>query len=455
MGKSIDPKGFNIDQAVKHLSQAIQINTVSYPDYNAIDFARFDEFLHFLETAYPTVNQVCQREIINGYCPFYLWKSETGQGKKPILLIGHYDVVPVEAENEWEEPPFSGTVKDNFIWGRGALDNKQQVISVMEAAEYLINSGFQPDRDIYLVFGFDEEVGGERGAAPAARYFKEQGIEFECVIDEGGCIANGIMEGLVVPAALVGIAEKSWANIKITVSGQGGHSSMPPQHTAIGKLAQMIANVENNPMPAHLIMPVQEMFKKMAPYMPGKKMVLKNIDRLFPLLSSTLSKSPTTNAMIRTTIAFTMTEGGEAPNVLPQKASVVANLRILHGDNIDQVIAHIKNVNPGMDLEVEKTLVGDISGISPIDALPYQLMERIIGEMYPQTVVLPYLMAGGTDSRKYAGVCDKIYRFSAMVLDPKEYAGIHSTNERISIDNLASIIEFYCRFLTAYDNRTL
>ena len=324
----------------------------------------------------------------------------------------------------------------------------------MEAAEYLINAGFQPDRDIYLVFGYDEEVGGERGAAQAAQYFKEQGIEFECVIDEGGCIADGIMEGLVVPAALIGIAEKSWSNIRITVSGQGGHSSMPPQHTAIGKLAQIIASVENNPMPAHLIMPVQEMFKKMAPYMPGKKAILKNIDRLFPLLKSMLSKSPTTNAMIRTTVAFTMTEGGEAPNVLPQKASVVANLRILHGDSVDQVIAHIRKVNPGMDFEVEKTLVGDISGISPIDVPPYQLLERIIGEMYPSRS-LPYLMAGGTDSRKYAGVCDKIYRFSAMVLDPQEYASIHSTNERISIENLASIIEFYCRFLSAYDYKNM
>ena len=94
-----------------------------------------------------------------------MWKSESGQDKKPVLLIGHYDVVPVEAESQWEEPPFSGTVKGNFIWGRGALDNKQQVIAVMEAAEYLIDNGFQPDRDIYMVFGFDEEV-GESGVLP-------------------------------------------------------------------------------------------------------------------------------------------------------------------------------------------------------------------------------------------------------------------------------------------------
>jgi carboxypeptidase PM20D1 len=446
-------KSFDLDIALKHLSHAIKIKTVSYPDYEKIDFELFDEFLVFLEKSYPNINRVCKKEMINGYCPVYIWESENNDNK-PILLLGHYDVVPVEksSEADWEEEPFSGIIKNEYIWGRGTLDDKHQVIAVMEAVENLIISNYKPKRDIYMVFGFDEEVGGTRGAEEAAKVFKERNIEFECVIDEGGCIITDIMEGLTVPAAIIGVAEKGSTNIKITVAGQGGHSSMPPKSTAVGTIAKIVSNVENNPMPARLIMPVREMFKTMAPYMEGKKFILKNIDGLFPIINPILSKTPTTNAMIRTTMAFTMTGGGDAPNVLPQKAWTIVNLRILQGDSVDSALAHIRKVNPNIDFEIEKLLVEEPSQISSIDSEPYKILSGIINEMYPEAIVVPYLMVGGTDSRKYLKLCNNIYRFAAMVLTKKDYATIHSTNERISIKNFSNMIDFYTEFLLNYLN---
>ncbi|MEA1960537.1 MAG: M20 family peptidase [Bacillota bacterium] len=445
-----EDKTFDLNQAANHLAAAIRFKTVSYPDSEMTDFTEYEKFLVFLTETYPEVHRICKKEMVNTYSPIFIWEG-SDKGKKPLLLIGHYDVVPAgsESSEEWQEPPFSGTIKDDYIWGRGAIDDKHQVISIMEAVEYLIESGFQPKRDIYIAFGFDEEVGGKMGAEKLAALFKERHLEFECVIDEGGCITTDMMEGLDTSAALIGIAEKAWANFKITVTGQGGHSSIPPTNTAVGVLAQIIANIENHPMPARLILPVKEMFRKMAPHMQSKRFVLKNIEPLFPIINSALGKNATTNAMIRTTTAVTMTGGGDAPNVLPQKAWAVVNARILQGDTVDEVIAHIKKVNPGIDFTIETLLGENPSKISSLDAHAYKTIESIIAEMYPDVLVMPYLMVGGTDSRKYAEVCDNLYRFAAMVLPKELYETIHSNNERISTQNLFSMIEFYCKFITA------
>jgi len=451
MGNSDIEKSFNLERAAKHLADAIRIKTVSYTDYEKMDFKLFDEFLLFLEKTYPNINRVCKKELVNGYCSVYIWESGN-KDDKPILLLGHYDVVPVEkaSEADWEEDPFLGVIKDDYIWGRGALDDKNQVIAVMEAVEHLIDNDYKPKRDIYMVFGFDEEIGGIRGAEEAAKVFKERNISFECVIDEGGCVITDMMEGLSVPAAIIGIAEKGATAVKITVEGQGGHSSMPPKSTAIGRIAKIISNVERNPMPARLIMPVSQMFKTMAPYMANNKLVLKNIDHLFPIIKSILAKSPTTNAMIRTTIAFTMTGGGDAHNVLPQRAWAIANLRILQGDSVDKTIEHIKKVNQGIDFQIEKMQVEEPSQISSIDSEPYQIINNIINEIYPEAIIVPYLMVGGTDSRKYIELCKNIYRFSAVILTKEHYSTIHSTNERISKANFSNMISFYISFLLRY-----
>ena len=443
------PARFDLDRAAGHLAEAIRFKTVSYPDTEMTAFTQYADFLQFLVRSYPGLHQVCEKTMVNNYSPVFKWKGSNSSAK-PFLLLGHYDVVPaLEDDGAWQVPPFAGVIKENNIWGRGAIDNKGQVIAMLEALEFLTENGFQPERDIYIALGFDEEVGGSLGAVKTAAYFKENNLEFEFIIDEGGCIVTDIMAGLKVPAALIGVAEKATANFKISVDGQGGHSSMPPANTAIGTLAKVIANLENRPMPARLTMPVREMLKKMAPHMDSNRLVLKNIDKLFAAVSSVLSKNPTTNALIRTTIAATMAGGGYAPNVLPPEAWVIVNARLLQGDTIDGVMDHIRQVNQGIDFTLEKLMGVDPGQITPVDSAVYQTLEKILGEMYPGVLILPYLMAGATDSRNYAAVSENIYRFAAMVLDQEVYATIHSENERLSFDNLWGMMEFYYKLLTA------
>ncbi len=447
----IDHIMFDIKKAAENLSKAIKIKTISYADYERVDYKLYEEFLAFLDNTYPNINKVCKKEMINDYCPVYIWESES-RGNKPILLLGHYDVVPADQSKNspWEEGPFSGAIKDDFIWGRGTLDDKNQVIAVMEAIEHMIIKGIKLDRDVYMVFGFDEEVGGRQGAEKAAEVFKERNLQFECVIDEGGAIITDMLDGLTAPLALIGTAEKGSNNIKISVSGKDGHSSMPPTNTAVGTLAKLITNVEKNPMPARLITPVRDMFKTMAPYVPGTSFILKNADKLFPLINPILAKESNTNSLIRTTIAFTMIEGSQAANVLPKTASAVANIRVLQGDTLDSAIDHIRKVNPNIDFEVEKLLVEEASEISNIEAESYKLLSQTINKIYPDAVVLPYLMVGGTDSRKYYLLCENIYRFSAVILEQADLDTIHSHNEKISFENFSNMIRFYMEFLSLY-----
>ncbi len=416
-----------------------------------MDFDLFGNFLDFLEKSYPHIHEKCNKDIVSGYSPVFHWKGKNGD-LKPILLIGHYDVVPVEKSTlkDWEVEPFEGLIKDGYIWGRGTLDNKNQVISVMEAIDHLIATTYIPNRDIYFAFGYDEEIGGARGAKKISEYFKAKGIEFECVLDEGGAIIQGMMEGLKKPAALIGVAEKGSTNIRISVKGQGGHSSMPPSSTAIASLAEIVDNVNKNPMNSRLTEPVKEMFTSMAPHMKGKTFFLKNIETLFPIIKNVLAKNPVTNSLIRTTIAFTMTGGGDAPNVLPQNAWAIANLRILQGDSIDSTIEHIRRVNTNYKLKIEKLLTEEPSIISNLNSPAYKILKSTIRNIYPDVLIMPYLMSGATDSRHYYSICKNIYRFMAVNVSQEDFNSIHSNNEKISFDNLRNLINFYIRLIKAF-----
>lgn len=441
-------KDISIENAAKNLSKAIQIKTVTSMTFENIDKNSYNEFLDFLEETYPLTYSKLEKEMINTYSPVFIWRGKYNS-LKPILLLGHYDVVPVDEDSEktWEEPAFSGTIKEGYIWGRGALDDKNQVIAILEAVEYLLTKEFIPQRDIYFTFGFDEEVGGKSGALNVAKSFKEKNIEFEAVIDEGGAILPDMIDGLDKTIALIGIGEKGSTNFKITAKGMSGHSSMPPVKNTVGILAKIIDNVEKNPMKPRLIKPVRELFEAMAPYMGPQKLILNNINNLFPFVNGIISKSPALNSLIRTTIVFTKLEGGIALNVLPKEASAYANVRILQGDSSEDVIRHFKEINSGIDFEIEKLNNSEPSPISPTNTAFFNKMKKIILNANPDVIIAPYLMAGGTDSKHYYNVCSNIYRFAPVIMAKKDNATIHSINERISFDNLWRMISFYIELI--------
>jgi carboxypeptidase PM20D1 len=184
--------------------------------------------------------------------------------------MGHLDVVPIVpgTEAQWSHPPFAGDIADGHVWGRGTLDDKSSVIAVLEAVEKLAGEGYRPRRTIYLAFGHDEEVGGPEGAAKVVEALAARGVtHFAFVADEGGAVGQGLVPGIDKPTALIGVAEKGYLNLRLTVAGEGGHSSTPPAETNVGILSRAVARLEATPFPARLEGAARDMFDYLGPEM--------------------------------------------------------------------------------------------------------------------------------------------------------------------------------------------
>lgn len=453
LNKKVYAPGKVSEGAIERLCEAISIKSVSNFNYQAIDFKEFEKFIEFMESKYLKAHKTMEQMKISEYSLVYKWKGKD-KNKKPILLMGHYDVVPVEGgtEEDWKYTPFSGAVAEGKIWGRGTLDIKCQVIALMETAEKLIGEGYIPERDIYFAFGHDEEVGGAHGARVISKYFYDNGIEFDGVYDEGGLVVSGAISGVKSPIALIGVGEKGFCNISIKVEESGGHASMPPKHTALGKFSEIICDIEKNSMKPRITAPVNELLKNICGEMGFLvKMAVANQWLFRPVLLKVLSRSAATNAMVRTTIAPTMVKGSDAANVLPQKVEGVVNCRVLQGDTCEALMKHLNSIGKKHNAVIKPLLLEEPSPISPINTHSYSKLIETIEGVYPNAISTPFLLMAGTDSSKYYNVCDNIYRFTPIWITDEERGTIHSTNESISIENYGRMLHFYEQFIRNYD----
>jgi carboxypeptidase PM20D1 len=440
-------------EVLTRLARAISFPTVCTQDYAGTDFAPFESFIAFLTEAYPLFHRTCILERINTYALVYRWKGGDSS-LPPMLLTAHYDVVPVEAGTEtgWTHSPYSGVVAEGRIWGRGTLDIKSQITAHMEAAETLMRRGFVPKRDFYFVYGQDEEIGGRNGAYKTADYFAEKGIRLEGVLDEGGFAVSGVLKGVAVPLALIGVAEKGFCNYELTLEGEGGHSSMPPAHTALGNIARLITDIENHPLPARLVAPTRLMLCNIAGEMGFvTRMAMANLWLFKALILKILSKNPMTNALVRSTFAATMARASDAANVLPQKARALINVRLLPGDSVEGVAAHFRKLAGKIPVVIRTLTAEEPSRVSPAEGKVYQRILALVGELYPGVIATPYLVMGGTDARKYYKVSDHVYRFTPILITNEEKNTVHGTNESITIANYGRMIYFFIRFIESFD----
>lgn len=441
-----DPLPFELsEESVDKLKRAISIKTVSHSDYGKNDLREFGKIIPFIRENYPLVSEQLGVETLNPYSCFIRWKG-TDESLKPILLISHFDVVPAVLEN-WSSDPFGGELKEGYIWGRGTLDTKNTMTAILEAAEQLLSRGFTPARSIYMAFGGDEETQGTEGAAAMCRYFREEGIEFQWLLDEGGVVAENSISLVKEPLALVGIAEKGFVNLTLKSIGTGGHSSMPPAHTAAGLLAKAITNLEKNPFPSKITPALQAFLKGISPYVSFPVAVILANNRIFsPLIRKLFLMSPQTAALVRTTQAVTILRSGEKENVLPSEGEAVVNCRILPGETVDSVYSRVAKLLQNEEVTTEILKRDDSNDPieeSSIESEGYKLIGSVIHGIFPGSVTVPYMMSGATDSKHYQPVCENIYRFSPMSLSSDEITLIHSADERISIENYSKAIQFY------------
>jgi len=352
--------------------------------------------------------------------------------------------------------PFSGQVKDGFVWGRGAWDDKGNLMAQLEAVELLVASGFKPERTVYLAYGADEEVSGQRGAAKIAAVLKERKVHLDFVIDEGMLITEGIMPGLSKPAAIIGVAEKGYLSVVLKMAATPGHSSMPPPKgtSAIAMMSAALKRVDDDQLPGGIRGVAGEMFDTIAPEMNGfSRVALSNLWLFGPLVQKQLEASASTNAMLRTTTSLTIVNAGNKENVLPGRAEATVNFRLLPGDSKEHVMERMRGQvaqATGTDKFELFALPGavDASKVAPTDSAQYRLLNRTVREVFPGTLVTPGLMLAATDSIHYGDISDHIFKFSPVRAKPEDLSRFHGTNERIASANLVELIRFYHRLLT-------
>lgn len=444
------PVPIDVTSATQRLAAAVRTMTVSQDGQAPVNALEFKKLHALLEREFPRTHSLLQREFVNDLSLLYTWPG-TDPTAKPILLMAHQDVVPIApgTEGDWQESPFAGVVREGFVWGRGAWDDKGNLMGIMEAVEFLAASGFRPRQTILLAFGHDEEIGGEHGAKAIADLLQQRGVALEFVIDEGLLITEGILKGLDAPVALIGTAEKGYLTLALSASGVPGHSSMPPNKSAIGALATALAKLEDRQMPAAIRGVAAETFDTLAPEMNLlNRVLLSNLWLFGPVVKSQLEKSVSTNAMLRTTTALTVVSAGNKENVLPGRADARVNFRILPGDSSEAVHTHARRVVGDDSIRIEKTgAMHEPTPISASNSPSYQLVARTVRELFPGTIVAPGLMIGATDSRHFAPVAEAIYRFSPVRARAEDLPRFHGTNERIAISNYAELIRFYQRLL--------
>ena len=437
--------------AAARLGEAIRFETISRTAEVVENPESFLAFHAFLETAYPRVHAALRREVVADFSLLYSLPG-SDPSLPPILLLAHQDVVPVEAgtEKDWEVPPFSGEIRDGYVYGRGADDDKGSLIAIMEAMETLLERGFKPRRAVMLAFGHDEEVLGG-GAKAIVRLLQERDVRAWFVIDEGmGVLLDSPLTGK--PAALIGIAEKGYMTVRVTAGAEGGHSAMPPRETAAERLSRAILAIRANPFPGDLNEgPIAEFLDAFAPHLGfGMRAMIVNRWAFGPLLRSKMGATPPGNALLRTTIAPTELRGGTKENVLPQEVQALINLRLHPRDSVEGALEHLRRSVSGIE-RIKMEVQGTPTEPSPVASTAsdsYALLAAAARAHAPDGApVVPMLVLGGTDSRYFAPVAENIYRYAPAWGSQSEYKRVHGTGERLSVENLGRMARFYAQLM--------
>ncbi len=434
-------------RAASNLSAAIRIRTVSHQDAAENEPTEWDKLHAWLQATYPVAHAAMKRETVAGHTLVYTWAG-ANPSLQPILLMAHQDVVPVTpgTENDWSHPPFDGVVTDDAVWGRGAVDDKGSLVGLFEALEALAATGFVPQRTVYVVSGHDEEAGGS-GAKAAAELLRQRGVRPQFVLDEGMLVVQDFPL-LGRPVALIGVAEKGYATLKVTATAPGGHSSAPPPETGVEVLAKAVLAITGKPFPLQFDGPAADMVRALAPDASLLVRVAVANEWLFrPLLVRQMAATPAGAASLHTTIAPTMLRGSPKENVLPQDATAWINYRIAPGTVAADVMQRATDATQGLDVQLAwQGTAYDPPPVSSSTSAAYRLLAALAAGS-EHTPVAPGLVTATTDSRFMSGIADDIYRFAPVVATLDELKMIHGTNERMTLANLTRVVDFYARLV--------
>ncbi len=440
---------FDPGRAVENLLALIRIPTISRLDENETDWAPFAAFREELARRYPSTHSALELELVDVHSLLFHWRGAASSD--PTVLMAHYDVVSATDEG-WEHPPFSGELigsgQDQVIWGRGALDDKGSLVSILEAVEAHAAAGFRPARDVYLSFGHNEETAGS-GAQVIVGLLESRGIRPALVLDEGGAVVEGIFPGVTDPIAVVGVSEKGIVSLRLTVEQQGGHASTPPRLAATVRLARALVRLNRRPFRMSFVPTNLEMIRTLGAHARQPlKWVFTNLwlTRL-PLLALFSRLGDETNAMVRTTQTVTQLSGAQAANAIAERAEAIVNIRIAIDSSVEHAVEHVRRAIRDDQVTIQSLHPNEPSPVSPTTGRAWELIKGTIEQTFPGTIVTPYVMLGASDGRHFTRISDHVYRFSPFEMSAEERGTLHAKNERIRVATFLRGVGFYTRLV--------
>jgi len=425
----------------------LRVPTVSRSEAAETDWAAFAAFREELGRQFPRMHAALDREVVLEHTLLWRWRGADAV-TPPVVLMAHQDVVDPGRLEDWAHPAFAAEILEHegesVVWGRGTADDKGSLAAICCAVESLLEAGHRPGRDIWLLFGHDEETHGT-GAQAAAAVLAERGVAPAFVLDEGGAIVRGFLPGQTRPIAAVGVAEKGVGNYLLRVTERGGHASAPPPLSAIGRLARAITRIDRAPFRSRLPGPMREMFRSAGQAASGARgWLYRNVRLTAPILLAALkSASPESRAMTGTSRVATVIRGGHAQNAIPERAEAIVNARIAPGETLDTVLAHLRRSVRDPLVAVELESGWNPSPIAPTSGEGWSLLASTLARLRPDAVIAPYQQNGATDSRSLTPLTPNVYRFTPFELSEAERGALHAVDERIRVESWLGGVAFY------------
>ena len=429
---------------VDKLSQMIGCKTVW--THEGTNEGEFQRFYALLDQLFPNLSAKATKLTFGGGCFFYVIEGKNAH--KNILLMSHHDVV--EGSDDWQTDPFTAVEKDGFLYGRGTIDTKTPLFAELQAAEELLAEGCDFEGiNLYIGSSNNEEVCGD-GMVLAARYFKENGIHFYALVDEGGAITEGQIPGVSCKSAVVAVHEKSRhmfrCKAEIDAKGHGGFGGSTD--SAVERLSLFIGEVSRKKdriYKGKFYPEVKATFQRHVPYMSfPMNFLFGNIGIFAPVIKKIMMGIPAASAMLSTGLSFTTVTAGDTrnPQIRAKSAETTLFLRCIREDDLYAGLEKIKAIGAKYGVTIEET-ERDYCVPTDFEGQAYKTVEALLHENFPDVAVVPFLLTAGTDARRFTDVADNILRFAPIDLNKKQFATIHAADEHIGIENIGQCVVFY------------